>query len=350
MNPEWRHFLLKQNASLGGDRVLHFGNPAHELEATASSTILCDLSHFGILRVSGDDSESFLQSLLSNDIRDVTSVRGQLSSLSSAKGRVLATMLVWREGATFMLQMPKALCEAVRNKLAIYKLRAKVNIGEVSDDTVSIGLSGNRAPEILRMLLGNPPVAPLETTSITEGEVIKIGETRWQLTTRMDYATMLWNELASHARAVGSICWDWLNIRSGIPVILPQTQDRFVAQMINLELVGGVNFKKGCYPGQEIVARTQYLGKLKRRMYLAHLEIQSAVHGDIPQPGDELFSVDMQGQASGMIVNAAPAPGGGYDVLASMQISSMETAAVHWKSLGGPTIHILPLPYAVPNA
>ena len=116
-------------------------------------------------------------------------------------------------------------------------------------------------------------------------------------------------------------------------------------QMANLELIGGVSFKKGCYPGQEIVARMQYLGKLKRRMYLAHIE------GDaVPQAGDELYSADMEGQASGMIVNAAHAPSGGYDVLAVVQISSRETQTLHWKSLQGEALQFLPLPYPLPQS
>jgi folate-binding protein YgfZ len=118
-----------------------------------------------------------------------------------------------------------------------------------------------------------------------------------------------------------------------------------------------VNFKKGCYPGQEIVARMQYLGKLKRRMYLAHLGYLAHLDSsDTPQAGDELFSADdenqlsrhrMEGQASGMIVNAAPAPSGGYDVLATVQIASRETQAVHWKSLQGEALQFLPLPYSL---
>src|SRR5450830_1686574 len=115
--------------------------------------------------------------------------------------------------------------------------------------------------------------------------------------------------------------------------------------MVNFDLIGGVNFKKGCYPGQEIVARMQYLGKLKRRMYLAHLD-----SNDEPQAGEELFSADMEGQARGMIVNAAPAPRGGYDVLASVQTSSRATQAVHWKSAQGAALQFLPLPYPLPDA
>ena len=136
------------------------------------------------------------------------------------------------------------------------------------------------------------------------------------------------------------MCWDWLSIRAGIPFILPATQEQFVPQMVNFELIDGVSFKKGCYPGQEIVARMQYLGKLKRRMYLAHIDGNEA-----PQPGDELFSADMEGQASGMIVNAALAPDSGYDVLAVVQTSSQETQTVHWKSLQGAALEFLSLPY-----
>jgi len=114
--------------------------------------------------------------------------------------------------------------------------------------------------------------------------------------------------------------------------------------MANLDLIGGVNFRKGCYPGQEIVARTQYLGKLKRRMYLAHIDSPEA-----PQAGDELFSADMEGQASGMLANIAAAPDGGYDVLAVLQTSSRETQTVHWKSLQGAALQFLPLPYNLPS-
>ena len=178
--------------------------------------------------------------------------------------------------------------------------------------------------------------------------MIKIGEARFLISTNATGAGEIWPALSRDALPVGSACWDWLNIRSGIPVILPATQEQFVAQMVNLELIGGVNFKKGCYPGQEIVARMQYLGKLKRRMYLAHLDHTAHPdNSDLPQAGDELFSAEMEGQASGMVVNAAPAPEGGYDVLASVQSSSQQTRQVHWKSLQGTALRFLPLPYAL---
>lgn len=349
MNPDWQDFLTQHGATIAAGVVQHFGGPAAELNATEQGTVICDLGQFGTLRVSGVEAESFLQNLLSNDIREVSSSRAQLSSLNTAKGRLLATMLIRREGDDYLLQLPHMLCEPVRKKLSMYVLRSKVKITDASDEIISLGLSGANAQEVLRTHFGEMPQASLDCIVTAQGSVIKISNTRWQVNTSTPQADALWSELGRQAQPVGSACWDWLNIRSGIPMILPQTQEQFVAQMVNLELIGGVNFKKGCYPGQEIVARMQYLGKQKRRMYLAHLDYPLD-SSDAPQAGDELFSTDMEGQGSGLIVNAAPAPGGGYDVLASVQSSSHNAQTVHWKSLQGTALKFLPLPYQLPDA
>lgn len=351
MNPDWQNFLTQHGATIEAGVVQRFSNSSAELNATAQSTVLCDLSQFGTLRVSGEEAQPFLQNLLSNDIREVSLARAQLSSLNSPKGRMLSTMLIWREGNDYLLQLPRVLCEPIRKQLSIYVLRAKVKISDASDEIISLGLSGPAAREILSKRFGELPQLPLGCIGIEQGGVMKINDTRLQINTTAQHATMLWQTLSQRAQPVGSGCWDWLNIRSGIPVILPQTQEQFVAQMVNFDLIGGVNFKKGCYPGQEIVARMQYLGKLKRRMYLAHIDTPAHLDSsDVPQAGDELFSADMEGQASGMTVNAAPAPGGGYDVLAAVQISSRETQTVYWKMLQGTALQFLPLPYSLHSA
>ena len=343
MNKDWQDFLAAQGAQIQDGVVNHFGDAAAERLAARDGTVLCDLSQFGTLRVSGEDAQTLLQNLLSNDIREAGKTRAQLSSLNSPKGRMLATMLVWRAGDDYLLQLPRALCEPIRKKLGMYVLRAKVKITDASDEIVSLGLSGADAQQILHARFGELPQLPLGCIGIEQGSLIRISDTRFQINAAVQQAQMLWAELSTGARPTGSGCWDWLNIRSGIPVILPQTQEQFVAQMANLDLINGVSFKKGCYPGQEIVARTQYLGKLKRRMYLAHIDSDGS-----PQAGDELFSADMEGQASGMLANAAAAPAGGYDVLAVLQSSSRETQTVHWKSLQGAALQFLPLPYTLP--
>lgn len=348
MNPDWQDFLTRHGAVISSGVVQHFGDSVAELNAAAGSTVLCDLAQFGTLRVSGEDAQSFLQNLLSNDIRDVTPVRAQLSSLNTAKGRMLASLLIWRDGDDYLLQLPRALCEPIRKKLGMYVLRAKVKVADAIDEVVSLGLSGPNAMQLAQELAGEVPQQPLDVARSGAAAVLRFGDARFQIMTTPQQAQALWMEASPRARPVGSVCWDWLNIHAGIPVILPQTQEHFVAQMVNFDLIGGVSFNKGCYPGQEIVARTQYLGKLKRRMYLAHIEGAHIDGGEVPpHPGDELFSADMEGQASGVIANVAPAPAGGYDLLAVLQIASHDTFPVHLGSLQGARLQFHPLPYHI---
>jgi len=351
MNPDWHNFLTQQRATLASDVAQHFGDSAAELVATAQSTVLCDLGQFSRLRASGIEAQSFLQNLLSNDIREVSASRAQYSSFNTAKGRMLATFLIWRDGDDYLLQLPTTLAEALKRKLSMYVLRAKVKITDASNEVISLGLSGSSARE---MLLKHCSALPEQTLDVAQtddlnGSIIRLDATRFQINTTPEHARMLWAALTSQVTPAGSPCWDWLNVRAGIPVILPQTQEQFVPQMANLDLIGGINFKKGCYPGQEIVARMHYLGKLKRRMYLAHVECDRA-----PQAGDELFSADMpelsegQAQPCGMIANAAAAPGGGYDVLAVIQSASHDTHTVHLGSLQGAQLAFADLPYPLP--
>ncbi len=304
MNPDWQIFLQRQHAHLADDAVLHFGNMQNEFAATQRGTVLCDLSQFGTLKVSGEDAQSFLQNLLSSDVREVSTQQAQISSLNTAKGRMLATFLIWQADTDYFLHMPRSLCPAILKRLSMFVLRSKVKIEDVSDSIVCLGVSGEEATALLQQHFGSVPQKSFAIEQHDSASVIRVGTRRYQINTTPQHAPALWQNLAVRAQPVGSTNWDWLNIQAGIPVILPPTQEQFVPQMANLELIGGVNFKKGCYPGQEIVARMQYLGKLKRRMYLAHV-------ANNVQAGDELFSAEMEGQSCGMVVNAAPAPGGG---------------------------------------
>lgn len=354
MNPAWQTFLQQQGALVQNNIVQHFGdlplgNLSDELAATQTQTVLCDLSQFGTLKVSGADAQSFLQNLLSSDVSAVNVQHAQLSSLNSPKGRMIASFLIWQNGVDYYLQLPVTLCAAIQKKLSMYVLRAKVKIEDASTQIVSLGMAGKHAAILLQQHFGDLPPSDFGAQQIDHGHVIRLDAQRFQINIEATHAAEWWQKLAAQSatqgvQTVGSPCWDGLQIRAGIPVILPATQEQFVAQMVNLELIGGVSFKKGCYPGQEIVARMQYLGKLKRRMYLAHIK---TIDHPTPQAGDELFSAEMEEQSCGMIVNAAPAPGGGYDVLAVAQISSQAAHTVHWKSLQGATLKFMPLPYSL---
>ncbi len=334
MNTVWQQFLMEQGALTA---------PQTHYSDAYPGVLLCDLSQFGVLRVSGEDAQTFLQNMLSNDLSLVGSGCAQLSSLNTPKGRMLASMLIWRDASGYFLQLPRSLGEPIRKKLSMYVLRAKVKVAEVSDEIVMLGLSGAIASQLLRSQFGDLPEQPYGYTDFGQAGVLKYSDTRFLVIAGTSQAQLLWRTFSLQAQLQGSANWDWLNIRAGIPIILPQTQEQFVPQMVNFELLGGVNFKKGCYPGQEIVARMQYLGKLKRRMYLAHLV--GTTLQEAPLPGDELY--DTEGLVCGMIANVAIAPGGGYDALVVIQIASRETQTVRHQSLQGDALQFLELPYSL---
>jgi folate-binding protein YgfZ len=343
VNQSWPDFMAQQGAHLQEGVVLDFGDAATERIASQSATVIVPLIQYGLLKVSGDDAQTFLQNMLSSDINAITSQQAQLSSLNSAKGRVLATLLIWRAGSEYFLQLPLQLVSTIQKKLTMYVLRSKVKVEDVSAKLICIGISGDKAESNLIKEFGSAPEAANLVAHFGETSVIRLNENRFQLSTRSELAPALWSKLSAKAQPVGTPCWDWLNIHAGIPTITAVTQEQFVLQMLNLDALGGVSFKKGCYPGQEVVARMHYLGKLKRRLYLAHLESALA-----PQAGDELFSADLEGQASGMIVNAAAAPNGGYDVLAVVQVASHDEHPVHHSSAQGARLQFQSLPYKLP--
>ncbi len=340
MHDTWRAFLATRQATFSDDAVQHFGNQHAELHSARQETVLADLSHHGLIRFTGEETSLFLNNLLSSDVKKLGGNQAQWSSFSTPKGRMLANFLIWRDNEAYLLQLPKSLQAAIQKKLSMYVLRSKTKPSDATTDTILLGLAGIHAATLIERHIGPLPAAPMDTAHHNGVTIIRLSAQRFELAVPAEQAAAMWEKLAMDAKPVGQAVWSWLEVQDGTPWILPATQEQFVPQMANMELIGAVSFSKGCYPGQEIVARTQYLGKLKRRMYLMH------VAADEVLPGQELYSTEMNGQASGMVANAAPAPGGGFDVLAVVQISSLDHD-LHLGSLDGPVLIRKILPYAV---
>ena len=341
MNSSWKQYLTNYGAHVENDLVSDFGNISAELEATQDSTVLCDLSQFGMIQIKGEDAQSFLHSQLSNNVTRLAINASQYTAYCSPKGRMLAGGLLICLDAKYWMQLSVTTIASITKRLAMFILRAKVRLSDVSDTLTIFGLSGPDAKTILEREIGVAPNATHQIVKQAELHVLGLAADRYQIIAPMQQAADWWVRLARHAKPVGSPCWDWLLVRSGIVTITQATQDQFVPQMVNYEIIGGVNFDKGCYPGQEIVARTKYLGKLNRRMYLAHLDSNLS-----PQAGDELFTLNTGDQACGSVVNVAPAPIGGFDLLACVFIASLQNQSLHWKSLEGPKLNLLSLPYS----
>jgi folate-binding protein YgfZ len=298
------------------------------------------LSHFGLLHFSGPDTQTFLQGQLSCDVAALQPLHATYGSYNTPKGRMLASFVLWRIGADFFMQLPRALCEPIRKRLSMYILRSKVQAANVSEAYALFGLTGAQIDGALRAASLPLPAARMTLADADGTRVLRLDDGRCEIIAPVARVAEIETLLKKEAAMAGPATWDRATILAGIPVITPATQEEFVPQMANLDLIGGVSFSKGCYPGQEIVARMHYLGKLKQRMVLAHVDAATA-----PAPGDKLYGADLGDQASGAIVNAAPAPDGGFDVLAVAQTSSFGDNGLHLHSLTGPALKLLPLPY-----
>ena len=347
MNNAWKTFIQSQGAILEGDCVQHFGSPGEERRAAAQGNVLVDLSDLSLIRARGPDTQNFLNGQLSNDIRKLDAAHSQLAAWCSPKGRMLAIFRLFRRGDDTLLQLPASLLEPTLKRLKMFVLRAKVTLEHADAELVSFGLSGPDAEKILRDALGFAPAQVDGSETRDDTTMINLAgpHPRFEIITLADSAAKLWSRLKDKTIPAGPAVWAWLDIMAGIPSVHPETSEAFVPQMANLEIVGGVNFKKGCYPGQEIVARMQYLGKLKQRMYRARVESDAP-----PRPGDSIFAPDFPGQSAGTIIAAQPAADKGFDLLAVVQISSAEAGELHLENETGPRLSLQNLPYLVAPA
>ncbi len=301
---------------------------------------LNDLSHLGLIRVSGADARTFLQGQLTNDSKQVSADTAQLSSYCSPKGRMLGSFWLLQRGDDLYLQLPRERVDAIVKRLRMFVLRAQVTIEDASDALAHFGLSGDCAAELLPFA----PAAPMASDTRDGVTILRLPGDRPRFTVigEPDALGPLWSRCAERASVAGPAFWSLLDIRAGIPSVFDDTVEAFVPQMANLQLIGGISFTKGCYTGQEVVARMQYLGKLKRRMYRAHLDLDTP-----PSAGAEIHSASSEsGQGAGRVVDAAPSPDGGVEALVVMQISSAQADDARLGDAAGPRLTLLPLPYA----
>lgn len=327
MNSEWQTFLMQQGASIDHDKVRDYGDSGAELNRALTGDTLCDLSHEGLIRASGDDAASFLQGQLTNDVRKVDAAHHQLSSYCSPKGRMLALFRLFMHDGAYYLQLPATLLGPTLKRLQMFVLMSKVELDDASDSLARFCLSGPNATSILESSLGSAPAGEGDAQTVNGVTILRIAGTHPRYILHGPVSTMqeLWQALVgAGAQPAGTEVGRLLDIHAGLPAVYSETTEAFVPQMVNLQRVGGVSFKKGCYTGQEVVARMQYLGKLKRRMYLAHVENVQA-----PQPGQELSSPhSASGQGAGKVVSAAASPAGGFDLLCVCEIAAADSGEV----------------------
>ena len=345
MKPEWFDFLKNAGAEIEDNQVQSFGNLEREQRMLHTGLIICDLSHHGLISVDGEDAADFLQGQLTNDVRDVSLSHSQLSAYCTHKGRMLANFRLFKRADSYYIQLPQPLLESILKRISMFILMSKVSIKDSSNSLVKIGVSGPTANEHLAKIISDLPSETDDCTQVNGYTIIKCaGEIpRYEIFGELEAIKTLWGHLDVNAAPAGASAWETLDILAGIPTITPETSEAFVPQMTNMHVINGVNFQKGCYTGQEVVARMQYLGKLKRRMFKVQIETSDAVSA-----GDKLFCKDSKsGQGTGQILNAQVDANGGIVALAVIDITDAESGALQLHDENGPSINVLSLPYSL---
>jgi folate-binding protein YgfZ len=290
------------------------------------------LTDWGVIRAQGADAATFLHSQLTQDIEGLGANEARLAGYCSPKGRLLASFIVWRPAPDEVLLACSAdVLAATLKRLSMFVLRAKCKLSDASAERALYGVVGDALPL---------PEAAGAVQADADRTLIRLpdveGQARALLAQPADAA------VPADLPSIDLATWNWLEVRSGVARIVAPTVEQFVPQMVNLEVVGGVNFKKGCYPGQEIVARSQYRGTVKRRAMLFDSEAEL-------QAGQEVFHSDDPGQPAGLVANAARGPGGTSSALVEVKLAALAGGSWHAGSADGPLLRQRPLPYPLPT-
>jgi folate-binding protein YgfZ len=289
---------------------------------------LARLEHWGVIRAQGPDAASFLQGQLTQDFLLLGASEARLAAFCSAKGRMQASFIAWKRAPEdIMLICSRDLLAATLKRLSMFVLRAKCKLSDASADFALFGAVGAAVP------------AELPDTPWARAE---LGDQAWIRLPAAGVARALLCVPAADCAAIDAALepalWQWLEVRSGVATLSAPVVEEFVPQMLNYESVGGVNFKKGCYPGQEVVARSQYRGALKRRAQIFHAAEPMSV-------GQEVFHASDAEQPCGVVAAAAPHPVQGWEAIVSLQTSALDGQALTVASPTGPQLQLLPLPY-----
>ena len=294
---------------------------------------MAELTHLGVIRATGEDAATFLQGQLTQDVLSLGLSEARLAAFCNAKGRMQASFIVFkRSEQEILLVCSRDILPATLKRLSMFVMRSKARLMDASAEFRLLGLMGDATE-----LIAASACSAWAKVDIEHSNLIFLplgaGQARALWCTP---ATEPWPDLP----LIDLNTWHWLAVQSGIAMITQPIFETFVPQMLNYESVGGVNFKKGCYPGQEIVARSQFRGTLKRRAYVMHSDGQ-------PAAGQEVFSAMDAEQPCGMVAACASNPAGGFDAIVSMQTAAAApgAGALTLGSATGPVLQLMALPY-----
>lgn len=297
------------------------------------NTFVASLSHLGNIRILGADAEAFLQGQLSNDVRLLTLERAQITSYNSPKGRMLAVLHLLRDAQSqIVAEVDRSVLEATVKRLRMFVLRSKVTFDVLN--TPALGVAGLQAVELLQSAALPAPNQGMDSAQHGDFTVLRrLGELpRFSVHGPAAGLAELQQRLALDVQTGGEQDWRRLDVQAGVPTVFAETSDHFVAQMANLDTLDGISFNKGCYTGQEIVARLHYLGQLKRRMFRCRSDATDIA------PGTSVY-VAGETQAVGEVVQAVNAESGSL-LNVVLQLTQAESAQLRLGSGDGISLSV----------
>jgi tRNA-modifying protein YgfZ len=284
------------------------------------------LTHWGVIRAQGADAVSFLQGQLTQDVAQLSGTQAALAGYCSAKGRLLASFVICKPAADEVLLLCHAsVLAATLKRLQMFVMRAKCKLTDATAELPVFGVVGDAATA----LMGDLAVWGKAENCLRIPDSERIAR------------AVLIAPVTAPSSSLSLDDWQWLEVRSAIATIEAATVDQFVPQMLNYEQLGGVNFQKGCYPGQEIVARSQFRGTIKRRAHLFETDGPITV-------GQEVFHSSDAAQPAGLVVNASRNPSGlGFSALVEVKLVSLDSGSLRVGSTEGAVLRPQALPYAM---
>ena len=342
MQDQWEQFLKSRGGEIANGLISHFGKPSREQRMALGGDVLCDLSHYALVTVSGQDAKDFLHRQLINDIK--TENTSKLNGYCNTKGRLIADFRVFKHKKTFFLRLSADLVDLLIKRLNTYKLRSQVEITPVSNHYLGIGVFGKGVAQKLADTIELVPDTINQALDTNNSHIIRIPAltTGYEIYGNKEAIQAIWDRLNVNIAPVGYASWALLETLAALPHLTQATSEQFVPQMLNYQAIDGLSFDKGCYPGQEIVARMHYLGKLKKRLYLAKVS-----SSDTPIIGQDLYSKQQKTVIkAGTVVQVASHPDG-YDVILAVIQNSEITCSIRLGDSKGPKITIMDLPYTL---
>ena len=318
----------------------YYSESGLEQTTRRDNEFICDLSHLGFIRATGPDAVEFLHGQFTNDLKKLAPTESQLTGYCTPKGRVLGVFRAFYDQNSLVLQVHKDTITSCLDRLRKFILRAKVDL-IIDTDIESFGVVGKDSSKHLEELCGPLPQNNNECRHANRVTIICCENSpfpRYQVVGTSSVLKTIWGQLDGLCPKLGSWSWASVDIERGLVTVFSATSEQLTPQMVNMDITGSVNFDKGCYPGQEIVARTHYLGKIKTRMILGNVDATPP-----PAPGDKVYATEGE-QSIGMVVDATPGERG-YDLLATARLEYVEKNDLQLRKGAATAIEIRKLPY-----